>query len=108
MSHEDLATAARAKYNNMVDSNEYSRLDPKDAAILALTKKVTALERSVSANLVNMTSGGGYRENQGDKISGAEKWRTVNKRATIQHERKKVWWCPSHKLKDELFNGLYV
>ena len=60
MSHEDIETADRAKYNNMVDSNKYSKLDPKDAAILALTKKFTALERSVSANLVNVTSGGEY------------------------------------------------
>ena len=44
MSHDDLATAAHAKYNNMVASDEYSKLDPKDANIFALTKKVTALE----------------------------------------------------------------
>ena len=72
MLHDDLATAARAKYNNMVASDEYSKLDPKDAKILALTTKVTALERYVSANPANMTSGGGsgggYRGNQGEKL----------------------------------------
>ena len=73
----------------MVASDEYSKLDPKDAKILPLTKKVTDIEGSVSANLANMRSGGGsgggYRRNQGDKIAGVEKWRTVNKGATIQH-----------------------
>ena len=112
MLHDDLATAARAKYNNMVASDEYSKLDPKDAKILALTTKVTAIERYVSANPANMTSGGGsgggYRGNQGDKIAGVEKCPTVNKCSTIQHKGKTVWWCPSHKHKDGLFDGLYV
>ena len=96
MSHDDLATAARAKYNNMVASDEYSKLYPKYATILALKKNVTAIERYISANSANVTSGGGYggvyRGNQGEKIAGVEKWRTVNKGATIQHEGNKVWW----------------
>ena len=50
MLHDDLTTAARAKYNNMVSFGKYSKLDPKYAKILALTTKVTALKRSVSAN----------------------------------------------------------
>ena len=94
MSHDDIATAARAKYNNMVAYDKYSKLDPKDSKVLALTTKVTALERSVSENPENVTSGGGsgggYRGNQGEKIAGVEKWRTVNKGATIQHEGKTV------------------
>ena len=112
MLHDDLVTAARAKYNNMVASGEYSKLDPKDANIIALTTKFTALERSVSENLANVISGGGsgggYRWNQGDKIAGVERWRTINKCDTIQNERKTVWWCPSHKHKGGLFDGLYV
>ena len=60
MSHDDLVTTARAKYNNMVDSYNYSKLDPKYAKILALTTKVTALEWYVSANLADVTYGGGY------------------------------------------------
>ena len=69
MLHDELAAVDSVKYNNRVDSDEYSKLDPKDAKIIALTKKVTALERSVSENLANVTSGGesgsGYRGNQG-------------------------------------------
>ena len=60
MLHDDLATAAHAKYKNMVASNKYSKLDSKDANILVLTTKFTALERFVNANLANVTSGGGF------------------------------------------------
>ena len=70
--HDDLATAAHAEYNNIVASDKYSKMYPKDAKTLALTKKVTSLEQSVSANLANVThgggSGGGYRGNQVDRI----------------------------------------
>ena len=94
MSHDDLATAACAKYNNMVDSNKYYTHDPKDAKILDLTEKYTVLEQSVGTNLANVTSGGGsggrYRGNQGYKIAGVEKCRTVNKGATIQQKGKTV------------------
>ena len=44
MSHDDLATAAHAKFDNIVASNEYSKLDTRDVKILVLTTKVTALE----------------------------------------------------------------
>ena len=50
MSHNDLATAARAKYNNIVASDEYSKLDPKKTNILALTTKVNALEQYLIVN----------------------------------------------------------
>ena len=112
MLHDDLATAARAKYNNMLAFDEYSKLYPKDANVIALTTNAISLERSLSANSAKVTSGGGsggrYRGNQGDKIAGAEKWRTANKGATIQQKGKTFWWCPSHKHKDRLFDGLYV
>ena len=40
MLHDDLVTESRAKYNNMVPSNEYSKLDPKDAKIIPLKKNL--------------------------------------------------------------------
>ena len=88
MSHDDIVTADRAKYNNVVASDEYSKLDHRDSKIIALTKKVTALEQSISENLANVTSGGGSgrqnKGNQGAKIEGVDKWRTVNEGTTIQ------------------------
>ena len=71
MYHDDLTTVACAKYNSMVASDEYYKLDPKYAKIIALTKKVTSLKRSVSESSANVKSGGGsggrYRGNQGEK-----------------------------------------
>ena len=94
MLHDDLATAACAKYNNMVASEEYSKFDPKDTKILSLTTEFTYLEQYFSTNSANVASGGGYgggyRGNQGEKIAGVEKWHTVNKGATIQHKGKKL------------------
>ena len=110
--HDDLATAARVKYNNIFASDKYSKLDPKDAKIIALRTKFTTLKRSISANLANVKSsggsGGGYNVNQGNKIAGVEKWCTVNKSTTIQHKGKTVRWCLSDKHKYGLFDGLYV
>ena len=37
MSFDKLCTAAHSKYNNMDACDEYSKVDPKDAKILALT-----------------------------------------------------------------------
>ena len=110
--HDDLANAARAKYNKMVASDEYYELDTKDANIFALMTNATAIEKSVSANLANVTSsggfGGGYRGKKGEKIAGVEKLRTVNKCDTIQHEGKTSWCRTSHKHKDGLFDDLNV
>ena len=82
------------KLKNMVSSDEYSKLDPKCANIIDLKTKFTSLKRSFSANLANVTSGGGsgggYNRNKGKKITGVDKWSTVNKYATTQHEGKTV------------------
>ena len=59
ISHDDLATAAHKKYNNMVASDECSKLDTQDTTTIASTTKITALERSVSENSANVTSGSG-------------------------------------------------
>ena len=59
MLHDDLSTKALVKYKKVVASNEYSKLDTKDAETLALTTKVNSIEQSVSTNLENVTSGGG-------------------------------------------------
>ena len=102
----DLATAACAKYNNMVASDEYGQLDPKDAKILVLTTKVTALEKSFVAHSANAIQCGGAggdtrghfkQEYNGDVVTGVKQWRNVNKGPTLQHGEKTVGWCPKHK-----------
>ena len=44
MLHDDLENSDHAKYNNTVASEKYSKLDPKDANIISLTTKFTAIK----------------------------------------------------------------
>ena len=44
MLYDDLATSVFAKYNNMVASDKYYKLDPKYSKIFALTKTSTVLK----------------------------------------------------------------
>ena len=65
---DELCTAARSKYNNMDAWNEYSKVDPKDAKILALTTRLENLKKSTNANLDHTTTGGG---GDGNNLQGA-------------------------------------
>ena len=68
MSFDDFCTTARSKYKNMDACNEYSKVDPKDAKILALTTRLENLEKSTNANSAHATTVGGNGRNnlQGD------------------------------------------
>ena len=94
MSFGKLCTAARSKYNNMDAWDEYSKVDPKDATILALTTRLENLEKSTNTSLARATTGGG---NGGNNLQGAGSknnnptrnmtgqiatWRTINKGPT--------------------------
>ena len=59
MSFDELCTAARSKYNNMDACDEYSKVDPKDSKILALTTRLENFEKSTNANSAHATTGGG-------------------------------------------------
>ena len=59
MSFDKLCTAARSKYNNMDACDEYSKVDPKDAKILALTTRLENIDKSTNANSAHATTGGG-------------------------------------------------
>ena len=91
MSFDKLCTAARSKYNNMDACDEYSKVDPKDANILALTTRLENLDKSTNANSAHATTGGG---GGGNNLQGAGSknnnptgnmngkiatWRTINK-----------------------------
>ena len=91
MSFDELCTAAHSKYNNMDACDEYSKFDPKDAKILALTTILENTEKSTNANSAHATTDGG---NGGNNLQGAGSknnnptgnmtgqiatWRTINK-----------------------------
>ena len=44
----------------------------------------------------------------GEFFSGLSKWRTINSGATKTTDGAQFWWCPNHKHKDGLWDGLYV
>ena len=50
MTFDELCTAARSKYNNMDACDKYSKVDPKDAKILALTTRLENIEKSTNTN----------------------------------------------------------
>ena len=120
MSFDELCTAALSKYNNMDACDEYSKVDPKDTKILALTTRLENLEKSTTANAAHATTGGG---NGGNNLQGAgtktnnptgnmtgqiATWRTINKGPTSTvPDGKKVYWCPKHVHPQGLFNGSY-
>ena len=91
MYHHDLATASWEKYNNMVASVKYYKLDSKDSKIIALTITVTVLEQSDGESLASVTSGGRsggrYKRNQAENNSGVEKWLTVKKTLPLSNTR---------------------
>ena len=68
MSFDELCTTARSKYNNMNACDEYSKVDPKDAKILALTTRMENIEKSTNANSAHATTGGG---GGGNNLQGA-------------------------------------
>ena len=68
MTFDELCTADRSKYNNLDSCDEYSKVDPKDAMIIALTTRLENLQKSTNANSAHATSGGG---GGGNNLQGA-------------------------------------
>jgi len=111
----ELVACAKQKYNNM--KGEWTRPDPKDAKITALTTEVNKLKESYGQSSKSSTGTDGGASTAGastssdkDTIPGTmnlERWRTVKKEQTITRDGKTWHWCPHHKLKDK-FDGLYM
>ncbi len=102
---EDLIQAARSKYNNMVEDKSWGKVDPKDAVIMALTTKITALEKKVAAptnplpkNTALATSG---------PASNIDAWRKKFDGASKEVNGRKWYWCPKHKL-EGVYDSLYL
>ena len=124
MTFDQICTAARAKFNNMEASNEYNKVDPKDATILALTTRLEVMEKSAHATTSTGRVGGGgggggtgggtagkgvTKSNPtGEWTGGIATWRTIKKGPTATApDGTTVWWCPEHVHPQGLFNGTY-
>ena len=80
-----LLMSAKQLYTNISRQNEWSKVDPRDAQILALT---TALEKQPSKQSHGSGgySGSGYGGSKEETIPGMnslKKWRTINKGPTL-------------------------
>ena len=89
------------------EKQEWAKVDPRDAQIMALHTKLEALSKAPKHALAT-TTGGGKAGKEGDLISGLPKWRTVKDGEKKTINGTQYWWCPHHKHKDGLWDGLYV
>ena len=69
MSFDELCTAAPSNYINMDACDKYSKVDPKDVKILALTTILENLKKFTNTNSAHATTGGG---NGGNNLQGAD------------------------------------
>ena len=104
---DKLIIASRTKYNNMVEKKEWSRVDPRDAQIMALSTKLEALTKTGKREGTALATTGDGKDG-GEFVSGLPKWRTVKDGAKKTMDGTQYWWCDKHVHKDGLWNGLYV
>ena len=97
----ELFMSSETYYNNLVSQEQWIKVDPKDARIMALTSELDKLKKGTAPK----PSGGG---NDGStKYFGVDKWRTENKGATITRDGVTYHWCPKHVHPGGAYSGLY-
>ncbi len=111
ISAEDICQAARTKYNNMVEDKSWSKVDPRDAQLLALATQVAELKALKTLNKPNpsahSTNGGGGPGVE--MVDGTmPKWRTIKDGDSKVVDGRTWHWCSHHKHKNNLWDGLYV
>ena len=113
---ESIMSAATTKYETMDRTGDWSKVDPRDAKLLALTTEASSLKEEVSSLKALGTQqhggggGSGGAKNAGsdsDLVGGVKKWRTIKKGDTMQKDNLTWWWCPKHVHPHGHFNGLY-
>ena len=115
MDWRDIITAGRTKYTNMFVSGDWTKVNPRDAKIMALTTELEAIKASTHAHAhatANDNSTNAHKAKQnaggGDKVGGVDKWRTVKNGDQISRDGKTWYWCTQHVHPHGHFNGLYV
>ena len=98
-----LLMSVKPLYTNILRWNEWSKVDPRDAKILALT---TALEKQPGKQ---PHRSGGYVGSKEETIPGMnslKKWRTINKGPTLMKDGVTHHWC-KHHVYEGCYDGLY-
>jgi hypothetical protein len=105
---KELISAAITSYNNLVSKDEWGKVDPHQAQIMALTTELNKLREATAKTA--LTTAGSNPPGQFRNANGAwevEKWRTEFKGPTIEQDGKTWHWCKHHK-SPGCWDGLYV
>ena len=108
---DKLIVVSRTKFNNMAEKKDWLKVNPRAAQILALATKLQTFESNSNENesgAALATTTGTNTGTTGGLVSRLPKWRTINSGATKTIDGAQFWWCPNHKHKDGLWDGLYV
>ena len=107
-----LLTAAQTLFNNLESTDEWTKVDPKEARLLALQTELTQVKTNYAALATLQSQGqgnkpktGGNSGNNTEKINGVDKWRTIKKGDTIEVDGVTWHWCGEHK--SPHWDGLY-
>lgn len=111
----ELLLAARTYYTNLVSTNQWEKIDPKDARIMTLSTKLEQLEKAQAAVLATQGTGGGGGGNDSKpfvtrpgNIEGTTvaQWRAKYVGQTIEKDGETWKWCTHHKSPGK-WDGLY-
>ena len=100
---DTLLMSAKKLYTNILRQNEWSKVDPRDAQILALT---TALEKQPVKQPQGSGGYGGANEETIPGMNYLKKWRTINKGPTLAKDGVTHHWC-KHHVYEGCYDGLY-
>ena len=98
-----LLMSAKQLQTNISRRNEWSKVDPRDAQILALT---TALEKQPGKHPHGYGGYGGPKEETIPGMNSLKKWREINKCPTLIKYDVTHHWCKYHVYQGR-YDGLY-
>ncbi len=103
---DKLAIAARTKYNNMIEDKPWSKVDPHNAKIMALTTKLKLIEKAKCSGGTALATDGANPVTGHAQFTTIEEWRKKKEGDTKEMHGRTWYWCPNHKGKD--YNSMYI
>ncbi len=114
---KQLLSSAQTFYNNLDSMDEWTKVDPNEARIMALQTELKQVKTEYAALTTQQKQGGGgaprgSTANQSSDsspfIPGTQvrEWRAKFKGATIEYQGQTYHWCGEHK-NPPLWDGLY-
>lgn len=105
----ELLTASLTYYNNLKANDQWDKVDPQTAQIMALQTELKELKEA-SAKQVHATAApkpsGNAQKNSNGTGWAVEKWRVEYKGPTIERDGVTHHWCKHHKIEGK-YDGMY-